>query len=160
MPACQDRPCTPDRQICHCTGWPSQWHSDGLWDRRPGCRGAWIGCRHSSRSISSLLLCLHVSSSSHLWSAVERSDISSPARVCKPSGDHSQVLICHVGARTASKHPCFDVHWMWKCQKSWRMKTKDKHCLDFLWNKSKANPKSGAEKVTLPRFMKFTSPSE
>lgn len=40
MPACQDRPCTSDRQICHCTGWPSQWHSDGLWDRRPGCRGA------------------------------------------------------------------------------------------------------------------------
>lgn len=42
MPACQGRPCTSDRQICHCTGWPSQWHSDGLWDRRPGCRGAGI----------------------------------------------------------------------------------------------------------------------
>lgn len=76
MPDCQGRPCTSDRQICHCTGWPSQWHSDRLWDRRPGCWRAWIGCRRSSCTISSLLLCLHVSSSSHLWSSGEGSDIS------------------------------------------------------------------------------------
>lgn len=37
------------------------------------------GCRYSSCSILSLLLlCLHVSSSSHLWSVGEGSDISTP----------------------------------------------------------------------------------
>lgn len=106
MPACQGRPCTPDRQICHCTGWPSQWHSDGLWDRRPGCRGAWIGCRYSSHSISSLLLCLHVSSSSHLWSACEGSDISSPACVHKLLRDPPKPLFCDVGASQTSLFWC------------------------------------------------------
>lgn len=105
MPGCQGRPCSPDRQICHCTGWPSQWHSDELWDRRPGCRGAWIGCRHATFSIlyqvSSLLFLLHVSSF-HFWSVGVGTDISSPV-----STMHQTLSFCDAGAW---KRSCFDVH--------------------------------------------------